>query len=122
LQAAVNEITTGIEAADVIIAATGGQLSRLERIVWEYSREVVNGIRDYLAAAETDGRERHRAIDAALTRIAYAIEQLRAAAPAAGDTWAAYDLEWIREIWLQTLRRRFDESDLSVPGALRRKP
>jgi hypothetical protein len=122
LQAAVNEITTGIEAGDVIVAAAGSQLCQLERIVWEYSREVVSGIRDYLAAAETDGRERHRAIEAALTRIAYAIEQLRAAAPDAGDTWAAYDLEWIRDFWLQALRWRFDESDLSVPGALRRKP
>jgi hypothetical protein len=114
LQAAVNEITTGIEAADVIVAATGGQLSPFERIVWEYSREVVSGIRNYLAAAETDGRERHRAIEAALTRIAYAIEQLRAAAPDAGDTWAAYDLGWTREIWLQTLRRRFDKFDRSI--------
>jgi hypothetical protein len=39
LQAALNEITTGIETADVIVAAAGGQLSQLERMVWEYSRD-----------------------------------------------------------------------------------
>jgi hypothetical protein len=122
LQAAVNEITTGIEAADVIVAAASDQLSRLERLVWEYSREVVSGIRDYLVAAEVDSHERYRAAEAALTRIATAIEQLRAAAPDGGDTWTAYDLEWIRDIWLQALRRRFDEFDLSVPSVLRRRP
>lgn len=108
LREAVSEITSAIEAADAIVAAAGDDLSRFERIVWHYSREVVSGIYDYLVAADVDRRERHRAADAAITRIAAAIEQLRAAAPDAHDTWAAYDLEWIRDIWLQALRRRFD--------------
>ena len=109
LREAVSEITSAIEAADAIVAAAGDDLSRFERIVWHYSREVVSGIYDYLVAADVDRRERHRAADAAITRIAAAIEQLRAAAPDALDTWAAYDLEWIRDIWLQALRRRFDQ-------------
>jgi len=110
LREAVGQITSAIEAADAIVAAAGGDdLSQFERIVWHYSREVVSGIYDYLVAADVDRRERHRAADAAITRIAAAIEQLRAAAPDALDTWAAYDLEWIRDIWLQALRRRFDQ-------------
>jgi len=108
LQEAVTEITRGIEAADAIVAGADDGLSRFERVVWHYSREVVNGIRDYLVAADADS-ERHRGADAAITRIAAAIDQLRAAAPGTGDTWAAFDLEWIRDIWLQALRRRFDE-------------
>jgi len=37
-----NEITTGIETADVIAGAAGGPLSQLERMVWEYSREMIS--------------------------------------------------------------------------------
>ena len=36
LQEAVSEITNGIEAADVIVAAAGGQLSGFQRMVWDY--------------------------------------------------------------------------------------
>jgi hypothetical protein len=36
LQEAVSEITNGIEAADVIVAAAGGRLSGFERMVWDY--------------------------------------------------------------------------------------
>jgi hypothetical protein len=36
LQEAASKITNGIEAADVIAAAAGGQLSGFERMAWDY--------------------------------------------------------------------------------------
>jgi hypothetical protein len=96
------------------VAAGDAGLSSFERLLWDYSRAVVSGIHDYLAAAGTERHERHRTADAALKGIALAIEQLRASAPDANDTWAAYDLEWIGDIWLRRLRRRFDELEHSL--------
>ena len=114
LQSAAGEIAAAIEAADTIVATARDDLSGFERTTWHYSREVVSGIHDYLAAADAFGKERNVRADAAIERLASAIEQLRAAAPAVADTWAAYDLEWIRDIWLKALKRRFDEFQSSL--------
>jgi hypothetical protein len=54
--------------------------------------------------------QRHRRGESAIERIGQAIGRLRASAPAAGNTWACWDLEWIREIWLAGLRQRLDEA------------
>jgi hypothetical protein len=81
-----------------------------EREVWHYGREVVSGIAQYIAVGQGEGAERRRRGEAAIERIAQAIDRLRVSAPSAGNTWGSWDLEWIREIWLAALRRRFDEA------------
>jgi hypothetical protein len=114
LQSAARQIAAAIEAADAIVAGARDDLRRFERTTWHYSREVVSGIHDYLAAADAPGMECNARADAAIERLASAVEQLRAAAPTAADTWAAYDLEWIRDIWLKGLKRRFGEFQSSL--------
>jgi Domain of unknown function (DUF4838) len=119
LREAVQEIANAIEAADAIVDATFGDLTSFERSTWHYSREVVNGIYDYLIAADAPRSEQRSRVDGAIRRLATATEQLRAAAPAAADTWAAYDLEWASEMWLKRLKRHFGnfEKSRGVPGA-----
>jgi hypothetical protein len=103
-------IGRALEAADYVIASTHGALAAGEREVWHYGREVVSGIAEYIAAGKGEGTARRRRGEAAIERIAQAIDRLRVSAPSAGNTWGSWDLEWIREIWLAALRRRFDET------------
>jgi hypothetical protein len=109
LKLAHDDFTRAIEAADHVMAS-GGLDARGERGIWCYSREIAGGICEYLAASAENGPARGRRRDASIDKIAGAIEQLRAAAPSAKNAWAAYDLEWIRPIWLDALRRRFDDA------------
>ncbi|HKV55567.1 MAG TPA: DUF4838 domain-containing protein, partial [Candidatus Binataceae bacterium] len=109
LRAAAKEFALAISAADSLIAAGRGEFNPPELAVWHYSREVVSGIGDYLTAADATGAEERSRVDGAIGRIAAAIHQLRAEAPALRDTWAAYDLEWIGETWLKRLRTLFDQ-------------
>ena len=60
---------------------------------------------DYLAAKGSRARDRVQRGEAAIKKIAVAIEQIRAIDRRLKGTWGAYDLEWIRELWLNTLRR-----------------
>jgi hypothetical protein len=91
------------DAADAILRSSEEPLVRGERQLWRYSVEVLESIVDYLAAK--GGRDRARRGEAAIKRIADAIEQIRAIDQRLKGTWGTYDLEWIRELWLNTLRR-----------------
>jgi hypothetical protein len=92
-------------AADAILRSNGEPLVRGERQLWRYSGEVLESLVDYLDAKRSRARDRARRGDAALKKIANAIEQIRAIDPRLKGTWGTYDLEWIRELWLNTLRR-----------------
>ena len=106
LRAAGEILAQAIAAADAIATTASDRLGAAERAVWQYGREVVDGLAEYIAAA-ADGPERSRRGAAAIARIAGAVVHLRAADERLKGTWGAHDIEWLREIWLAALRRKF---------------
>jgi hypothetical protein len=96
-------------AADEVLADGRDGLTRAERAVWQYGREVVDGVADYLAAAGLIGDERRQRAEAAINQIGEAIVHVRGIELALKGTWGAYDIEWVRDIWLAALRRRFGD-------------
>jgi hypothetical protein len=109
LARAIGCIDRALAAADHIGAASHSSMAAAEREVWHYSREVVSGIAEYLAATTASGTERGRRSEAAIASIGGALHRLRDHAPGVHDTWAAWDLEWITDRWLKALRSRFDQ-------------
>jgi Domain of unknown function (DUF4838) len=99
-----------IAAADQVLKSSAEPLAAAERELWSYSADVLSALSDYLGALELGGPERARRGDAAIARIRHAIEHLHAIAPDIKGTWGAYDLEWIRELWLDSLRRKLAET------------
>jgi hypothetical protein len=83
-------------------------LADAEKELWRYSSEVLAGLSDYLAAREDHGGERVARGEAAIAKVAGAVEHIRKIDAKIKGTWGAYDLEWIREIWLNVLRRGLD--------------
>jgi Domain of unknown function (DUF4838) len=99
-----------IDAADAILRSNDEPLARSERQLWRYSAQVLESIVDYLGAKGSSARDRVQRGDAAIKKIADAMEQIRAIDPQLKGTWGAYDLEWIRELWLTTLRRGLEDN------------
>ena len=66
------------------------------------------GLSDYLGALGETGADRWIRGKAAIAKVAGAIERIREIDPEIKGTWGAYDLEWIREIWLSALARGLD--------------
>lgn len=106
LEAAHALLTRAIDAADSLASIADGSL-RGERDIWRFTRDVLDGLTRLLIAsnAAPDSAQGQ----AAIARIAAAFDSLRAAAPEYQNTWAAYDLEWITNIWIPGLRHRFDQ-------------
>jgi len=96
-----------IEAANRITAAISfdAPLVDAEKELWRYSSEVLAGLSDYLAAREDCSGGRIARGEAAIAKVDGAIERIRKIDLSIKGTWGAYDLEWMREIWLNTLRR-----------------
>jgi Domain of unknown function (DUF4838) len=94
-----------VAAAETIARSGGEPLARAEQQLWQYSAEVLEALSDYLAANELAGAGRTAAGERAIGRIADAIQIIRGIDLEIKGTWGAYDLEWIREIWLNALRR-----------------
>ncbi|MGH7948218.1 MAG: DUF4838 domain-containing protein [Candidatus Binataceae bacterium] len=84
-------------------------LASAELAMWKYSRDALDGISAYFGALESAGAERSRRGNAAIEKIAAAVEHVRAIDLEIKGTWGAYDLEWIRELWLDALRRGLDD-------------
>lgn len=122
LRAADEALAAACAAADQVIGAVRDDLTAAERAVWQYGREVVHGIADYIAAAGLAGAERGARFEAAIGRIGEAIAQVRAIDPPLKGTWGAYDIEWVRDIWLAALRRRFGAVPAAGAGAPARRP
>ena len=76
-----------------------------EEDLWNYSVEALSGIGDYLRARAEKGIVRQTLGDGAVALVATAIEHIRHIKPDLKGTWGSYDLEWIRELWLDGLRR-----------------
>ena len=98
-----------IAAADQIEERVDTPLSEAEKDLWRYSSDTVAGLSDYLGALEQSGADRKVSGEAAIKRITDAIEHIREIEPDIKGTWGAYDLEWIRELWVGGLRRGLDQ-------------
>jgi hypothetical protein len=108
LREAVLTFDEAIAAADEIASSAETRLANAEKDLWRYSADVLAGLSDYLGALEQIGVHRQAWGAAAITKITDAIERIRAIDTETKGTWGAYDLEWIREMWLGALRRGLD--------------
>ncbi len=99
-----------LAAADRIGRAIAHPRADAERDLWRYSADVLGALSEYLGAKAETGAERQRRGKAAIDQIATAIERIRGIDLEMKGTWGAYDLEWIRELWLNGLRRGLDEN------------
>ena len=106
LARAADTFNEAIAAADRISQTTS--LANAEKELWHYSRDVVAGLSDCLAAGEDHGDGRVPRGEAAIAKLTSAIDHLRKIDPNIKGTWGAYDLEWMRELWLSSLRRSLD--------------
>jgi len=97
-----------IAAADRIATSLDNRLADAEKDLWRYSIDVLAGLSDYLGALGQAGADRRIRGEAAVAKVAGAIERIRGIDPEIKGTWGAYDLEWIREIWLSALARGLD--------------
>jgi hypothetical protein len=97
-----------IAAADEIASNADARLADAEKELWRYSSDVLAGLSDYLGALEQTGVHRQIWGASAITRVTDAIERIRSINPEIKGTWGAYDLEWIREMWLRALKRGLD--------------
>jgi hypothetical protein len=105
LQEAALTFNEAIAAADQIASSANTHLADAEKELWRYSSDVLAGLSDYLGALQQTGVHRQIWGTAAITRVTDAIEHIRAIDPETKGTWGAYDLEWIREIWIRGLQR-----------------
>jgi hypothetical protein len=97
-----------IAAADQIASSVDTRLADAEKELWRYSSDVLAGLSDYLGALQQTGVHRQIWGAAAITRVTDAIAHIRAIDPEIKGTWGAYDLEWIREMWIRALQRGLD--------------
>ncbi len=97
-----------IAAADQIVSSADTRLAGAEKELWRYSSDVLAGMSDYLGALQQTGVHRQIWGAAAITRVTDAFAHIRAIDPEIKGTWGAYDLEWIREMWIRALQRGLD--------------
>ncbi|MGC1192144.1 MAG: DUF4838 domain-containing protein [Candidatus Binatus sp.] len=97
-----------IAAADQIASSADTRLADAEKELWRYSSDVLAGMSDYLGALQQTSVHRQIWGAAAFTRVTDAIGHIRSIDPEIKGTWGAYDLEWMREMWLRALQRGLD--------------
>ncbi len=97
-----------IAAADQIAPSLDTPRADAEKDLWRYSSDVLAGLSDYLGVLGETGADRWIHGKAAIAKVAGAVERIREIDPEIKGTWGAYDLEWIREIWLSALARGLD--------------
>src|SRR4029077_20793765 len=98
-------------AADHVLETVRDELTVAERALWQYGREVIDGIADYIEAASLSGGERQRRGEKAIVAVGEAIEHVRGIDLSLKGTWGAYDIEWMRDLGFNALRRRFGGLD-----------
>jgi hypothetical protein len=97
-----------IAAADQIALSIDTPRADAEKDLWRYSSDVLAGLSDYLGAIADAGADRRVRGKAAIAKVAGAIARIREIDAEIKGTWGAYDLEWIREMWLSALARGLD--------------
>ncbi|HVN63736.1 MAG TPA: DUF4838 domain-containing protein [Candidatus Binataceae bacterium] len=110
LRDAVAVFNEAIAAADAIDASPKTRLGGAEREIWRYSANVLAAISEYLVARADSAADRRERAEAAIAKIKESITIIRAIDLDAKGTWAAFDLEWIRELWLEGMRRGLDST------------
>jgi hypothetical protein len=95
----------------------GDALAGAEEALWHYSFEVMSGIGDYIRARQESGIVKHTLGQGAIAQIAGAIEHIQSIDADIKGTWGAYDLEWMREMWLDGLRKNLGAFEIK-PGQL----
>ena len=108
LREAALTFSEALAAADEIASSADARLADAEKNLWRYSSDVLAGLSDYLGALEQTGIHRQAWGAAAITKITDAIGRIREIDLEIKGTWGAYDLEWIREMWLRALQRGLD--------------
>jgi hypothetical protein len=116
LREAVLIFNEAIAAADEIAQSSETALVRSEKDLWRYSSDVLAGLSDYLGALEQTGVHRKIWGEAAITRVTDAIERIRGIDLEIKGTWGAYDLEWLRELWISALHRGLDGDGQPAEG------
>jgi Domain of unknown function (DUF4838) len=114
---AITQFNHAMKLASQAQAKHNDVLSGAEANLWNYSLEALSGIGDYIRALEEKGIVRHTLGDGAVALVATAIEHIHQIAPAYKGTWGSYDIEWIREIWLDGLRKELGTAKIK-PGHL----
>ncbi len=109
LKSAARAFQDAIAAAESISRLGGNPLARAEQQLWTYSAEVLDGLSVYLEAKQMTGGERARMGDAAIAQIVDAVQHVREIDLEIKGTWGAYDLEWIRKLWIAGLKRGLEE-------------
>jgi hypothetical protein len=108
LQEAALTFNEAIAAADQIASSADTRLADAEKDLWRYSSDVLAGMSDYLGALAETSNERRGTGEAAIAKVSGALEHIRSIDLEIKGTWGAYDLEWIREMWLHALNRGLD--------------
>jgi hypothetical protein len=108
---AITQFDHAVKIARQAKAKHADVLAGAEEDLWNYSVEALSGIGDYLRAREEKGIVRHTLGEGAVALVATAIEHIHHIDPAIKGTWGAYDLELIREIWLDGLRKNLAGGD-----------
>jgi uncharacterized protein DUF4838 len=109
LSKSLTQMRSAIKAAEKAASHEGVKLAGAEAELWNYGLEVLSALGDYLRAREEKGVVRTTLGESAIANIAGAIDHIRKIDPAVKGTWGAYDLEWIRELWLDRLRKNLAE-------------
>ncbi|HXN84604.1 MAG TPA: DUF4838 domain-containing protein [Candidatus Binataceae bacterium] len=102
---AIEHLDSAVKLAKQVKEKHSDVLAGAEEELWSYSLEALSGIGDYLRAREEKGIVRITLGDGAVALVATAIEHIRPIDLDLKGTWGAYDLEWIRELWLDGLRK-----------------
>ncbi len=106
---ALTQVKKAIDAAERAREKHRDALAGAEEALWNYGLEVISAIGDYLRAREERAIVRRTLGESAIGNIASAVKHIRAIDPALKGTWGAYDIEWLRELWLDGLRRNLAE-------------
>jgi hypothetical protein len=108
MRAAAAAFDNAIASANRIAVSFNTPLVDAEKELWRYSSEVLTGLSDYLRARADQSGERGPRGESAIAKLTSAIDHIRKIDPNIKGTWGAYDLEWMRELWLSSLRRGLD--------------
>jgi hypothetical protein len=105
MRLAVAAFDGAIRDASRIAASIDTPLIEAEKELWLYSSEVFAGLSEYVLARADHTDRRVARGEAAIAKVNAAIDHIRKIDPEIKGTWGAYDLEWIREIWIRALQR-----------------
>jgi hypothetical protein len=109
---AITQLEHAVKFATQAKAKHADVLAGAEEDLWNYSLEVLSGIGDYIRAREEKGIVRHTLGEGAVALVATAIEHIHHIEQSIKGTWGTYDLDWLRELWLDGLRKNLATGEI----------